>query len=101
MAVHPGSETIGRQQEQHRQQEFSAGLRALLMTPLMSPGHADFAAVRRQAEALRDWFTRETGWALHVEREGARLYKRPSDLADVSRGLPHIWMPRRRAAVVA
>ena len=61
---------------------FAARVRALLMTPLMSPAHEDFAAVRRQADALRDWFARETGWALHVEREGARLYKRPADLAE-------------------
>ncbi len=46
----------------------------------MSPTHEDFAAVRRQAEALRDWFARETGWVLQVERDGARLYKRPADL---------------------
>ena len=58
------------------------------MTPLMSPAHEDFAAVRRQADALRDWFARETGWTLQIEREGARLYKRPADLADPTRGLP-------------
>ena len=44
--------------------------------------------MRRQAEALRDWFARETGWMLQVEREGARLYKRPADLTDATRGLP-------------
>jgi uncharacterized protein (TIGR02678 family) len=36
--------------------------------------------VRRQADALREWFARETGWPLHVDREGARLFKRPADL---------------------
>jgi uncharacterized protein (TIGR02678 family) len=31
---------------------------------------------------------REAGWPLHTEREGARLLKRPADLADETRGLP-------------
>lgn len=57
------------------------------MTPLMSPAHEEFPAVRRHAEPLRDWFARETGWVLHVAREGARLYKRPADLTDATRGL--------------
>ena len=38
--------------------------------------------------ALREWFARETGWVLHVERDCARLYKRPADLLDSTRGLP-------------
>ncbi len=67
--------------------EFRAAVRGLLMTPLMNPTHQDFALVRRHAEQLRDWFTRETGWILHVERDGARLYKRPADLDDATRGL--------------
>ena len=88
MAVRPDSFSIGQQQQQHRRQEFSIAVRALLMTPLMSPADQDFPTIRRHADALRDWFTRETGWALHIEREGARLYKRPADLADATRGLP-------------
>jgi uncharacterized protein (TIGR02678 family) len=88
MAVRPDSHSIGQQQQQHRQQEFTTAIRALLMTPLMSPAHEDFPAVRRHADALRDWFTRETGWALHIEREGARLYKRPAELTGPTRGLP-------------
>ena len=79
---------LGQQQQRHQRDEFRTALRGLLMTPLMSPAHEDFAAVRRQAEGLRDWFARETGWVLHVEREGARLYKRPADLSDATRGLP-------------
>jgi uncharacterized protein (TIGR02678 family) len=82
------SHRIGQQQQRHQSDEFRSAVRALLMTPLMNPAHEDFAAVRRQADALRDWFARETGWMLHVEREGARLYKRPADLADPTRGLP-------------
>ncbi|HEX4077988.1 MAG TPA: TIGR02678 family protein [Rhizomicrobium sp.] len=80
--------SIGLQQQRFQHEEFRTGLRALLMTPLMSPAHEDFAAVRRQAEALREWFLRETGWTLQVEREGARLYKRPGNVNDFLRGLP-------------
>jgi len=79
---------IGLQQQRFQREEFRTGLRALLMTPLMGPAHEDFAAVRRQAEALREWFLRETGWTLQVEREGARLYKRPGNMNDYLRGLP-------------
>jgi uncharacterized protein (TIGR02678 family) len=71
-----------------QQDEFSRGLRALLMHPLMAAGHEDFSAVRRQSERLREWFARETGWPLHVEREGARLFKRPANLSDDTRGIP-------------
>lgn len=79
---------IARQQQHHRDDERCQALRALLMTPLMSPLHEDFAAVRRHADELRAWFARETGWPLHIERDCARLFKRPADLADASRGLP-------------
>jgi len=79
---------IGLQQQRFQREEFRACVRALLMTPLMSPANEDFAAVRRQAEALREWFSREAGWVLQVEREGARLYKRPGNLTDAMRGLP-------------
>jgi uncharacterized protein (TIGR02678 family) len=58
------------------------------MAPLMTPVHAEFAAVRRHADALREWFARETGWTLHIERDCARLGKRPADLLDPTRGLP-------------
>jgi uncharacterized protein (TIGR02678 family) len=58
------------------------------MRPLMASGHEDIPAVRRQAVRLSDWFAREAGWLLQVEREGARLFKRPADLADETRGLP-------------
>jgi len=79
---------LGLQQQRHQRDELRTALRALLMTPLMSPAHEDFSAVRRQAEGLRDWFARETGWVLQVEREGARLFKRPAELGDATRGLP-------------
>ena len=79
---------IGLHQAQHLREELSAALRALLMTPLMTSAHAEFAAVRRHAETLREWFARETGWVLHVERDCARLFKRPADLLDSTRGFP-------------
>lgn len=85
---HKDSRGIGQQQRRFQRDEFRACVRGLLMTPLMSPAHEHFAAVRRQAGDLRDWFARETGWALQIEREGARLYKRPADLANPMRGLP-------------
>ena len=65
------SRGIGLLQQRFQREEFRACVRALLMTPLMGPAHEDFASVRRQAEALREWFSRETGWILQVEREGA------------------------------
>jgi uncharacterized protein (TIGR02678 family) len=83
------SRSIGQQQRQFQREEFQGAVRALLMTPLMSPTHEDFVAVRRQADALRDWFAREAGWPLQIEREGARLNKRPADLASPTRGLPN------------
>ena len=82
------STAIGLQQALHQREEFTTALRALLMAPLMTPAHAEFATVRRHADALREWFVRETGWPLHIERDAARLYKRPADVSDASRGLP-------------
>ena len=82
------SQRLGELQKAQQQDEFGRGVRALLMRPLMAPGNEDFPAVRRQAERLRDWFAREAGWPLHVEREGARLFKRPANLTDDTRGLP-------------
>lgn len=82
------SRSIRERQQHVRRDEFRAAVRALLMTPLMSPAREDFTAVRRHAESLREWFARETGWVLHVERDGARLFKRPADLTDCTRGLP-------------
>ena len=82
-----GSQRIGELQSRQQRDEFRIGLRALLMQPLMAPAHEDFPAVRRQADKLRDWFAREAGWLLQVERDSARLYKRPADLLDTTRGL--------------
>ncbi len=79
---HSGSQGIGELQARQQRDEFRNALRALLMQPLLGPAHPDFPAIRRQAAKLREWFAREVGWILHVERDGARLYKRPADLHD-------------------
>ena len=88
IAPRQDNQRIGDPQKAQQQDEFRRGLRALLMRPLMAAGHEDFSAVRRQAERLREWFARETGWPLHVDREGARLFKRPANLSDDTRGIP-------------
>jgi uncharacterized protein (TIGR02678 family) len=80
------SRSISLQQARYHREEQCTALRALLMKPLMTPAHGEFAAVRRHADALKEWFAREAGWTLHVERDCARLYKRPSDLFDPTRG---------------
>ncbi len=66
--------------------EFEQALRALLMQPLLPANHAAYALVRRHLSALREWLNRETGWTLLLERECARLYKRPGTLDDATRG---------------
>lgn len=70
----------------HRKEERRDALRALLMCPLMTATHPAFHAVRRHERELRDWFSQAAGWILHVERDCARLYKRPADLGDATRG---------------
>jgi len=70
----------------HREDERRDALRALLMCPLMTASHPAFHAVRRHERELRDWFSQAAGWILHVERDCARLYKRPADLQDATRG---------------
>ena len=71
-----------------RDEERERALRALLMHPLLSAGSPELELVRRHAEYLREWLGRETGWNLQVERQCARLYKRPATLDDATRGLP-------------
>jgi uncharacterized protein (TIGR02678 family) len=72
---------------QQQEEERECALRALLMRPLIASGDPDLELVRRHAEYLRDWFGREAGWNLQVERQCARLYKRPANMADATRGL--------------
>lgn len=72
----------------HEEAEREQALRALLMRPLMTSADPDFPAVRRHADTLRQWFTRECGWVLRVDRDLARLYKRATDTSDATRGVP-------------
>lgn len=79
---------LGATLEQHQAEERRRALRALLMRPLLTAAADEFSALRRHADSLRSFLLRETGWMLHVERDTARLFKRPSDLLDASRGAP-------------
>jgi uncharacterized protein (TIGR02678 family) len=83
------SRGAGRRQRQVHEEEERESLRALLRRPLLGPQHEAFSLVVRHAEALREWFLRETGWLLEVDRGGARLFKRPADLASAVRGFEH------------
>jgi len=92
------SRSAGERQRQVEQEELQEAVRALLKRPLLGPQHEGFAEVYRHAEALRAWFLRETGWMLEVARDGARLFKRPADLASAVRGLD--GYDRRRYALL-
>jgi len=81
----PGLKDVLKVQEA---EERERALRALLMRPLMPAGDPALELVRRHAAYLRDWFGRETGWNLQVERQCARLYKRAAVTDDATRGLP-------------
>jgi len=81
----PGLQDVLKLQEA---EERERALRALLMRPLMPAGDPALELVRRHASYLRDWFARETGWNLQVERQCARLYKRAAASDDATRGLP-------------
>jgi uncharacterized protein (TIGR02678 family) len=74
--------------DRNRQDERRRALRALLARPLLHADHAAFPLVRRHAEALREWLARETGWALQVEADFARLHKAPADHRDATRSAP-------------
>jgi hypothetical protein len=54
-------------------EQRETALRALLMQPLLSSASPHFALVRQHADYLRDWLQRETGWALQVGGNCARL----------------------------
>jgi uncharacterized protein (TIGR02678 family) len=86
------SRSINLQQARYHREEQCTALRAVLMKPLMTAADGAFAAVRRHGDFLKEWFAREAGWTLNVERDCARLYKRPSDLLDPTRGFPdYTW----------
>ncbi|KWV58325.1 hypothetical protein AS156_35870 [Bradyrhizobium macuxiense] len=90
-----------RQQETQEHAERREAVRALLMRPLLTPTTAEareaLRLVRRHSAYLREWFAREAGWPLRVERDYARLWKRPSDTSDPTRGWANF--NRRRYAI--
>lgn len=92
------SRSIGLHQASQMREEVCMALRAIMMTPLMTAAHPEFALVRRHAVTLQEWFSREVGWPLQVSRDYARLYKRPSDLSDDTRGMPEY--DRRRYVIL-
>lgn len=61
--------------------------RTLLVTPLVLAAHRpeEHRLIRRHAEGLREWFSREVGWTLTVDSTMARLQKVPGDLDDPTR----------------
>ncbi|MET8540342.1 TIGR02678 family protein [Kitasatospora sp. NPDC004799] len=68
-----------------RAAEVRRAARALLRRPLLRAGgsHADdFRLVRQHAAELRAWFERNTGWALLVDSEVARLRRIPGRADD-------------------
>lgn len=73
---------------QHTADERERALTALLDRPLMTAADDRFPLVRKHADYLIGWFAREAGWPLQVEREFARLSKRPADRGDTTRGAP-------------
>jgi uncharacterized protein (TIGR02678 family) len=79
---------LAEQQRRQQHDEQRQALRALLMQPLMGPQHEALPLVRRHAEHLQHWFRQTAGWPLRVDRDGARLQKRPADTGDATRGLP-------------
>ncbi|WP_329433138.1 TIGR02678 family protein [Streptomyces sp. NBC_01280] len=73
--------------EGQRAAELRQAARALLKRPLLlahGPYADEFRLVRRHASQLREWFERNTGWALQVDAEAARLRKTPGRLDDPS-----------------
>jgi len=65
--------------------ERRQALRALLRHPLLpASGETaeEYTLVRRHSEWLKTWLERFPAWSLHIDRDVARLCKRPADFAD-------------------
>ncbi len=92
--------------ERNRSEERRRALRALLARPLLDAMHPGFVLTRRHAQWLREWLSRETGWTLQLERDFARLHKRPADSWDDTRaafsgsGTSAVPFNRRRYALL-
>lgn len=97
----PASTAVPVAEEQRR------ALRALLQSPLLcasGPSAREYGLVRRHADWLREWLSRNVGWTLHVDSEVARLRKTAAALDDGSRPArdPQSGLPftRRRYALL-
>lgn len=80
-------------------EERREAVRLLLRHPVVTdtvPDPDGFVLVRRHARWLRDWFSRNPGFALVVDRDYARLHKLPARLG--AGDLPTERLTRRRAA---
>ena len=80
--------SLGTRLSEARDYERQRALRTLLQQPLLSadgPYAVEFGLVRQHAEWLRDWLAQNTGWALQVDSELARLRKTPADVTDDTR----------------
>ena len=71
--------------EQNRRDEQQRALRALLARPMLAHTDPAYPLVRKHADRLRQWLNRETGWALMVEDDFARLAKRVASHHDTTR----------------
>ncbi|WP_017595708.1 TIGR02678 family protein [Nocardiopsis potens] len=81
----PADTALGVRNREQRDSEVRRAARALLREPLLladGPTADEFRLVRQHARDLREWFDRNTGWALHVDAEVARLRKSPGSTAD-------------------
>lgn len=66
--------------------ELTPAIRILLRRPLLLPqtDPAEFVIVRRNADKLQQWFSRNTGYVLRVEPEMIRLFKLPAPTPDAT-----------------
>jgi len=71
--------------EEGRSHEMQQAVRALLATPLITPGHPDYSLIRKHHEWLRHWFAHHAEWQLSVTPEAARLRKTPANPGDATR----------------
>jgi len=71
--------------EQNHRDEQQRALRVLLARPMLPHSDPAYPLVRKHADTLRQWLNRETGWALMVEDDFARLAKRVANPRDTTR----------------
>lgn len=77
--------TLGGSIDQTEVEERRRAVRALLNRPLLGAHDAAFPLVRRHLDWLREWFSRQAAWRLHIDGQTARLVKTPASPDDASR----------------